>query len=79
MFVGHLFSAIENKKKFKGEVFNHGLSNANLTKLELCLRIKNLLKILKLFAMIISQTLIKEITEFQIRNLRELVTKICIV
>lgn len=36
--------AVENKNKFKGEVFNHGLSNANLTKLELCLRIKKFVK-----------------------------------
>ncbi len=36
--------ATENKNKFKGEVFNHGLSNANLTKLELCLRIKKFVK-----------------------------------
>ena len=40
--------AIENKKKFKGEVFNHGLSNANLTKLELCLRIKKFVKNFKI-------------------------------
>lgn len=35
--------AIENFDKVKGEVFNLGLSNANLSKLELCLKIKEYL------------------------------------
>jgi nucleoside-diphosphate-sugar epimerase len=34
---------INNYEKNKGEIFNLGLSNANLSKLELCLRIKELI------------------------------------
>ena len=40
--------AIQNQKKFKNEVFNHGLSNANLTKYELCIRIKKIVKNFKI-------------------------------
>ena len=40
--------AMENKKKFQNEVFNHGLSNANLTKLELCHKIKRVIKSFKI-------------------------------
>ena len=35
------FHAIENYSTMKGEPYNVGLSNANLSKLELCERIKN--------------------------------------
>ena len=42
--------ALENKKKFKGQIFNHGLSNANLTKLELCLEIKKFVKRFKIIS-----------------------------
>ena len=44
--------SIENFNKMKGEVFNLGLSNANLTKLELANKIKKYiphLKIIKVF------------------------------
>jgi nucleoside-diphosphate-sugar epimerase len=40
--------AMENKKKFQNEIFNHGLSNANLTKLELCHKIKRVIKSFKI-------------------------------
>ena len=40
--------AIENQKKFQNEIFNHGLSNANLTKLELCYKIKKIVKNFKI-------------------------------
>ena len=39
---------MENKKKFQNEIFNHGLSNANLTKLELCHKIKRVIKSFKI-------------------------------
>ena len=40
--------AINNFEKFKGETFNVGLSNANLSKLELCNKNKRaFLKVLK--------------------------------
>lgn len=39
-----IMMAINNFEKFKGETFNVGLSNANLSKLELCNKIKEHLK-----------------------------------
>ena len=35
--------AIDNPERFEGEIFNVGLSEANISKIELCQRIKNLL------------------------------------
>mgnify|MGYP000877305026 CR=1 FL=1 len=40
--------SIENYKKFQSQIFNHGLSNANLTKLKLCLEIKKIIKNFKI-------------------------------
>ncbi len=41
--------AIENFDKLKGEVYNLGMSDANLSKLELCNKIKNYVKDLEIF------------------------------
>jgi nucleoside-diphosphate-sugar epimerase len=39
--VGAFILALENRTKFSGEIFNVGLSEANISKLELCQRIKD--------------------------------------
>ena len=41
---GAFLFALENYEKMRGQVYNLGLSNANLSKLELCMKIKNRLK-----------------------------------
>jgi nucleoside-diphosphate-sugar epimerase len=41
--------AIENFDKLKGDVYNLGMSDANLSKLELCNKIKNYVKDLEIF------------------------------
>jgi len=40
--VGAFILALENRAKFSGEIFNVGLSEANISKLELCQRIKDI-------------------------------------
>ena len=44
--VANLFKfTINNIDNFNNEIFNFGLSNANISKMELCLKIKNLFQI----------------------------------
>ena len=59
----------------KGEVFNLGLSNANLTKLELANKIKKYIPHLKLLKYLTEKIQIREITSYQIKKLKVWVLK----
>ena len=56
--------ALENEDKFGGEIFNVGLSDANVSKLELCVEIQKLITKFVFFESQVEKILIKEIILF---------------
>ena len=67
MLLVHSF-LFKKRSDMKGNIYNVGLSEANLSKKELCLKIKDQIRISQFSKVNLTKILIKEIILFQIKN-----------